>query len=351
MPWSGGIFTRIYNWYQEYLDGYDIDPQKFDGEDDNFTTGINNCLTKDGQNAPDQDLPMAGNRHTNVGDAVNRNEYLVVGQYQDGWGVYAGDSTGDADNYVVSLNPNLTAYVEGMRLWFKAHVNCNAGADLNVNTVGVRDLEVGGVAVLADDIKAGNIYGIFYTGTAWQVHASNANNFLALSDTPEDYTGRDGQGLVVNAAEDALEFSGAGVNTAGRMTQNGTHLAPSPGNSLVFLVEEFDISANIVDLAGDKFDIPDDGFYQIHGEFQAWTPATVATNDDFVELRLEVNSVVVTLSRVSPTHGTAGSTARYTPQVNALLELEAGDTVEFIFSTNWSGVNLLNVQADIWQVF
>lgn len=172
MPWNAGIFTRLYNWYQEYQAGYDIDPQKMDGEDDNFTTGINNCLTKDGQNAPDQDLPMAGKKHTNVGPAINRNEYLQVGQYQDGWGVYAGDSTGDADDYILSLDPSITAYVEGMRVLFKCHIDCNAGAEINISTVGTRPLVVSNVAVEEGDLKTDVIYVIIYTGTAWEILSS-----------------------------------------------------------------------------------------------------------------------------------------------------------------------------------
>lgn len=54
MPWAGGVFTRIYNWINDEASAIDIEAARMDGEDDNFATGINACLTKDGSNYADK---------------------------------------------------------------------------------------------------------------------------------------------------------------------------------------------------------------------------------------------------------------------------------------------------------
>lgn len=50
--WSGGVFTRARNWAQDKLNSINPQAALFDQEDDNFATGLNNCVTKDGLNKP-----------------------------------------------------------------------------------------------------------------------------------------------------------------------------------------------------------------------------------------------------------------------------------------------------------
>jgi hypothetical protein len=69
MGWSGGTFTRVHDWTTDEGSAIDIEADRMDAEDDNFASGINACLTKDGSNSPTANLPMGGNRHTGVGKA------------------------------------------------------------------------------------------------------------------------------------------------------------------------------------------------------------------------------------------------------------------------------------------
>lgn len=88
MPWSSGIYTKWNasnvppNWVGDASVGIKIEAARHDTQDDDFATGINNCLTKDGQNSPTANLPMNGKKHTNVADASAANEYATYGQLQ-----------------------------------------------------------------------------------------------------------------------------------------------------------------------------------------------------------------------------------------------------------------------------
>jgi len=66
MGWSGGTFTRVHDWTSDAASAIDIEASRMDAEDDNFESGINNCLTKDGQNSPTSDIDFNGNGLLNV---------------------------------------------------------------------------------------------------------------------------------------------------------------------------------------------------------------------------------------------------------------------------------------------
>lgn len=79
--WSGsGTFSRTYNWTQDQSNGILVRADRHDVNDTDFVNGINNCLTKDGQNTPSADLPMAGYKHTGVANATASDQYAAFGQ-------------------------------------------------------------------------------------------------------------------------------------------------------------------------------------------------------------------------------------------------------------------------------
>ena len=80
MAWTNGIFSRIHNWIADRDAGIAMLASRHDNEDDNLAAGINNCLTKDGQNTPIATLPMAGFRHTGAGVGVDGSDYSTMSQ-------------------------------------------------------------------------------------------------------------------------------------------------------------------------------------------------------------------------------------------------------------------------------
>lgn len=82
MGWNGsGDFQRTHNFSADASAGIKILASRQDAEWANFETGLENCVTRDGQNTPTADLPMGGQKHTNVGAAASVTQYLRVDQF------------------------------------------------------------------------------------------------------------------------------------------------------------------------------------------------------------------------------------------------------------------------------
>ena len=68
MAWSGGNFTRANpTWVSDASSLIGIEPVRHDAQDNDFTTGINECLNKTGQNQMTGNLNLGGNLPTNIG--------------------------------------------------------------------------------------------------------------------------------------------------------------------------------------------------------------------------------------------------------------------------------------------
>lgn len=67
MPWDGnGNFNRDYNWVTDKANAVPVTASRMDGEFDNFKQGLENCLTRDGQNAMAAPLRLGGQRITEL---------------------------------------------------------------------------------------------------------------------------------------------------------------------------------------------------------------------------------------------------------------------------------------------
>lgn len=114
MPWSGaGVFSRIHSWIADKAAAINITASRVDDDSNDFTSGINACLAKNGENTPTANLPMGSFRHTGVGNGVGRADYAAVNQVQDGflnW-VVAG---GTADALTATYSPVVSALTDGM---------------------------------------------------------------------------------------------------------------------------------------------------------------------------------------------------------------------------------------------
>lgn len=69
MPFDGnGSFSRVMNWVQDAAAAIKIKADRHDQNDDDIAAGLTNCITKDGQTQPTNNLPMNGKKLTNLGD-------------------------------------------------------------------------------------------------------------------------------------------------------------------------------------------------------------------------------------------------------------------------------------------
>jgi|DEB0MinimDraft_6_1074348.scaffolds.fasta_scaffold40803_2 hypothetical protein len=155
MGWSGGTYTKgnagSGGWAGDASLGIGIEASRHDTQDNDFATGINNCLTKDGQNTPTANLPMGGYKHTGVGSATAGDEYLSYGQLLDV--SKAVTTSGTRPNFTATLTPAPASYYDGMSFAIKMHESLitNAGATLNVNGLGAKDLKISTVGASVRD--------------------------------------------------------------------------------------------------------------------------------------------------------------------------------------------------------
>lgn len=170
MGWSNGIYTRERDFTDDEANGIKMLSVNFDEEHDAIETGLNNCLTKDGQNSPSADLPMATKKHTGVGNAALRNEYAAFGQVQDGAGKAAA-SAGAVNAYTLALTPAPTAYVDGMVFFFKAHLSNTDPATMNVDSLGAVTIYKNLSNLDANDITVSRTYMIVYMTAAFHLFA------------------------------------------------------------------------------------------------------------------------------------------------------------------------------------
>lgn len=87
MAWSSGTYSKgnaaTGGWTGDAAGGIGIEAGRHDTQDNDFASGINNCLTKDGQNTPTANLPMGGFKHTGVADANGTGQYVTYNQLRD----------------------------------------------------------------------------------------------------------------------------------------------------------------------------------------------------------------------------------------------------------------------------
>lgn len=170
MPFNGsGTFTRVHDWTDDRDAAIPITASRMDSEDDGFATGLSTCITKDGQTTITANLPMAGFKHTGVGNSNARTDYPATGQIQDNSFRFAVGG-GSADAQTLTLAPAITAYTDGMVLHFEAGATNTGAATFNVNSVGAQSIVMqNGNALPAGAITSGRFYTVIYdlTNTNW----------------------------------------------------------------------------------------------------------------------------------------------------------------------------------------
>jgi hypothetical protein len=175
MPWSGGTYSKgnsgTGGWTGDQTNGIGIEAGRHDTQDNDFATGINNCLTKDGQNSATANLPMGGFKHTNVASGSARNEYTSIAQFQDGGAVWGGTSGGAANAQTLTLSPALPAYVAGQTFRFRSGFTNTGNVTININGLGAKQIlsaKTGGQVPLGS-IVTNLVYDITYDGTDFQL--------------------------------------------------------------------------------------------------------------------------------------------------------------------------------------
>lgn len=90
MPFDGnGNFVRVRDWTTDESNSVPMLASNFDQEDDGFAAALSNCITRDGQSLPTQNLPMNGRVHTGMGTPT-ANDHSANKGYVDAAAAAAG---------------------------------------------------------------------------------------------------------------------------------------------------------------------------------------------------------------------------------------------------------------------
>lgn len=155
MAFNGaGTFVRVHDWTSDADAAINIRADRMDEEFDGMATGLSNCVTKDGQSTITANLPMAGFRHTGVGEPTARTQYATVAGLQDGKWIWV-DGGGTSDAITATYSPALTALVDGQLCFVRATAaNTTATPTFSPNALTARTIvKNGGVALVAGDIR------------------------------------------------------------------------------------------------------------------------------------------------------------------------------------------------------
>lgn len=145
----------------------------FNNTINDMSTGISNCLTKDGQNTWTANQPAGGFRITSLGAGVARTDSARLSDVQDGlsnW-LVAG---GTVDAITATYAPAVTALVDGQVLNFRASgANATTTPTFSPNGLTARTItKLGGTALVAGDIS-GNLVEVIVrynlANTRWEL--------------------------------------------------------------------------------------------------------------------------------------------------------------------------------------
>lgn len=176
MPWSGGTYTKgnqaTGGWAGDQANGIGIESGRHDNQDNDFTTGINSCLNKSGQNTPTANLPMGGFKHTNVAVASSRTDYARTSQVQDDGFIWCGTSGGSANAQTIDIPLAPSSLTTGTKVRFIAGFTNTGAITLKPNsfagTPNLRTLRDGTVELGAKAVLAGGIYEAMWDGTQFR---------------------------------------------------------------------------------------------------------------------------------------------------------------------------------------
>lgn len=199
MSWAGGTYLKGNNgtggWTGDASLGIGIEAGRHDTQDNDFATGINQCLNKDGSNAATADLAMGGFKHTNVANATGRTNYAAVGQVQDGDFIWLGTTGGTATALTATATPALTAYKAGQKfrmLTGTASTGTNVtGHSLNINGLGAKSIKTsqGAIDPTVGDWLVGSVLELVYTGSTFVImNAAGAWASWSPTLTPQNGT-------------------------------------------------------------------------------------------------------------------------------------------------------------------
>ena len=187
MPWAAGSYTKgnsgTGGWVGDASLGIGIEASRHDTQDNDFATGINQCLNKDGSNAATGNLNLGGFKYTNAAASTARTELAQVAQVQDGDYIWLGTTGGTATAQTANASPAITAYKNGQKFRMKPGFDSTGQVftahSLNVNGLGAK-------SIIHQDGQSPTL-GSWLTGTGRVLELVYNDGFFVVVSAPQYY--------------------------------------------------------------------------------------------------------------------------------------------------------------------
>jgi hypothetical protein len=112
VPFNGsGTFSRVYSWITDAANGLNISATRMDTDTNDIANALSDCVTRDGQSPPTQNLPMNGHKLTGLANGSASTDSLAYGQVFPQTQMGAG--TAAAPSYSFSVDPTTGIYADG----------------------------------------------------------------------------------------------------------------------------------------------------------------------------------------------------------------------------------------------
>jgi hypothetical protein len=133
-----------------------------------LANGLSTALTKNGQTTATANLPMGGNKLTNLGTGSDSTDSVNLSQLQNSTGTFL--TVSGTDILTASVIPALTAYAVGQTFNFLAAATNTGAVTINISALGAKSIKkTGTTSLVTGDLIAGNLYQIVYDGTNFQL--------------------------------------------------------------------------------------------------------------------------------------------------------------------------------------
>ena len=198
MGWDGsGNFNRTdgnrtgsTTWAQARDASVLVNAPDADTHDQDIADGLENCLTRDGQNSPSANLPMNAKKHTGVADAAVATEYAAYGQLLALVSPFVGATAvgGTANAITLTPTPAITSYTTGKGFSFfieTANTGAVTLAASGLAAVGLRRSD--GTAFTSGDLVVGRHVVAVYNGAQFRTNIApptDAAVSLSVNDIP-----------------------------------------------------------------------------------------------------------------------------------------------------------------------